>query len=108
VNFIANGSTSSNLVHVADLSFDISANTPAGVFGLKFVPNATFGDSTTPSNSVTSNPTLAAGADGFAFNQFEVSAIAAVPEPGTIGLIGLALAGAAAARRRLSRRQASA
>jgi hypothetical protein len=108
VNFVANGSTSNNLVHVADMSFDISPSTPAGVYGFKFVPNATFSGNVSPVNFVTNNPTLAAGADGFAFNQFEVSAVAAVPEPGTIGLVGLAVAGAAGARRRLSRRRAGA
>lgn len=83
-----------------DVSFNISP-TAAGPYSFVFSPNATsFGGDV--NNLVGSASTLNLLASG---GQFQV---AAVPEPATLGLIGLGLVGAAGARRRLRRRSTAA
>ncbi len=85
--FQANGSSTANVVQLANITFDVTGAAAAGTYGFKFVPNATFSDNTTPVNFVTTNPLLGVGADGVSFNRFNITA---VPEPATLGLMGMA------------------
>jgi hypothetical protein len=83
-----------------DVSFNISPTVTPGTYNFVFAPNATsFGGGV--NNLVGSSSTLDMLASG---GQFQVGAIAAVPEPATIGLLGLSLVAAAGVRRRLGRK----
>jgi hypothetical protein len=81
IPFAANGNQNT-AIHIANISFRTLSNTPAGVFGFKFNPNASFPDGS-PANGVSSNLSLEAGLDGSSFNRFSLSA---VPEPSSLAL----------------------
>ena len=90
-----------NVVRLATIQFNVSANTTSGTYGFKFVPGAQF-DGGGNVNSITNDLTLLAGADGASFNQFRVSGITSVPEPSSFMLVA-GIAGVAAWRIRRKR-----
>ncbi|MBX3423491.1 MAG: PEP-CTERM sorting domain-containing protein [Pirellulaceae bacterium] len=88
--------TLATAVKLGTFTFDISGATPSGIYGFKFVPNATY-DGSTLVNSASTNPVFQVVSGETYRNQFRV-----IPEPSSFALLALGTLGVCSRRRRLS------